>query len=275
MRVYGAQLTDITDRSTRDLGVVSGRRHSTDIAHPIRLTHGYSVAVGEMPWWIHHGGHYPYLVDDFEGTLKWRQNSGTISKAADQSYVHDGSYAMKMVTAATAGSIAEAWWRGPGMRTDPTYYCLELWWALSAASQDTPREFAVMWEIEDRERGEATRFGFRYWNYDTGVAKNKLQYWTSAGAWADLHIIPYYIDITLPQWHYLLFVLRNSGGTERFRYYYMNMDTRAVYVPTADGEAYTYSRPRTDVTIYCSTDAAAATTAYVDDFGLWAGTSMV
>jgi len=270
VRSYGANLTDIIDRGARDLGMVSGKRLSTGVNHPLRTAHGYGLAVADMPWWIHHGGHYPYAFDDFEGTLKWRQTMPTVSKASDTGFVHSGTSSMKMITAATAGVSAGAEFRTMPLRADPLYYTIEMWFALTAVAVQTPREFAVTWAVEDALTPVARIFGFRYVNYNATNPVFKIQYWTSGAAWADLTIVEIPIDIVNPQFHYLIFKIRRVP-TQPFDYGDLTFDNYTWPLEGTAGETATASISRTVVNVYCTTDAAAATTAYVDDFAIFAG----
>jgi len=267
VRVHGAVFGDVTDRATRQLGVVSGWRQRDDLVENIILTKPLGLLTSPIPW----SSHYPWgrvvMLDDFESTLKWKQTGGTISRANDATFVHGELYSMKMVTGATAGNAAVAELFTTPVKEDSDYVAMEFYWALNAAAATTPRDFYMTWVVEDQWLNVAPMFGIRYQNYQATVAKERLQLWNSAGAWADIAGGSYKIKTTDALFNYWLVVLKRDPVTG-YKYHYFQMNDSGFGLSGTAGEAGAFTRPYQDVVLSCTTDAAAATTAYVDDFVL-------
>lgn len=275
VRVYGANISDVTDREQRALGYTCGKRMSTGAIHPIRLAHGYGAVVSPRTWWMHHAGHYPLLVDDFEGTLKWKTGAGTVALASDTGYVLEGAKALKLTTGATAGNQAMAFFETGQVRTDTTYYALELWFALNCANASGPRDFEVWWTINDNQSNIRYDFGWRYLFYNSGVAQKKLQYYNSSGAWTNGSLATIDILVTTAQWHYFLAMLqRDADGHIRYRYACMDGNVMYLLTPGTSGYESTVGTPGTTIMLTTTTDTAVATNAYVDGLGAWMGTEV-
>lgn len=258
--------SDISDRSARQLGLAYMQMYDYGSPEPLHMAGNDGLIVSPKPWWAHHGYGEVHTQDDFEGTLKWRNLGGTISKASDPTFVHDGTSSMKMVTGAIANNIASAGIELVPPTSGTHYIKMELWWCLNAAAATTPQSFMVQWEIQDRTFNLQYAFGFRYLNYLATVYQAKRQYWNSAGAWADIPAPgarP--IRTTTPMFNYLLFILkRTTGGA--ITYDSIAHNNALQFLTGVGGQTSAFSVDMQAVSVTCVTDAAAATTAYVDSF---------
>ena len=267
VRVYGAVFGDVTDRAERSIGTISATEESSGYPQPLRLSQPQGVLVTPMPW----ASHYPWgrviMHDDFESTLKWRQNAGTISRANDAGFVHGDLYSMKMLTGAVADDVASAVIRRQPPRGDSEYAVLEFHWALNAVAAATPRDLYLEWAIQDQNLAHTHIFRLRYLNYSGGVAKRQLQYWNAAGAWADIVGVTYKVNVILPAWQYFCLVLKRNVATG-WQYYWGRMNDSEFMMNDLACQAGAFDLPEQMVNLVCTTDVAAATTAYVDDLTL-------
>lgn len=260
--------SDISDRGSRQLGLVYTQAYDYGIPEPLRQAGNDGLMVSPKPWWIHHGYGEVHMQDDFEGTLKWRQTNPTISKASDATFVHDGISSMKMVTGANANDIASATIDLVPPTAGTHFIKMELWWCLNAAAITTPQSFMVQWEIQDRYLNLQYAFGFRYLNYLAGAYNAKRQYWTGAGAWANIPApTSKPIRTTTPMFNYLLFMLKRTQGTT-IAYEAIAFNNELQLMPAVAGQTSAFALDMQTVTVSCVTDAAFATTAYVDSFVL-------
>jgi hypothetical protein len=267
VRVYGATFGDVTDRDTRLLGLIYGGRERDDATQPLIFSRPLGVLNTQIPWWSHYPRGRVLAHDDFEGTLKWGVGGGTVTKASDATFVHDGTSAMKMVTGAVAGQAAFAnLWCTP-IKEDTSYVAMEFWWALSAAADATPRDFQMTWTIEDQWLNIGPTFGMRYYHYDATVAQRKLMLWSSGAAWATISGGSVKANIVYPQFNHWLLVL-SRGIATGYKYEYFEMNDLKLILTGTPGAAGSFSRPAQHITMVATTDIAAATTAYVDDFVL-------
>ena len=253
VRVYGAVFGDVTDRATRKLGRVGGPDQGAVIDRP-------------RPWWVPIASGRICYLDDFEDTLRWAQSTATISKASDPKFVHSGASALKGVTAATAGISAAAEIFLAPLAESSTYAALGFWACLNAAADDTPRDLYVTWLVDDRANNAGHIFGLRFVNY-IGTVQRKLQYWNSAGAWADVTDGTARMRITAPEFRYFGITIKRTAGTA-WKYEQLKMDGRTFSLTAVAGEPMTFAIPDQDIVLGCTTDAAAATTMYVDDFSI-------
>lgn len=267
VRVYGAVFGDVTDRAERSIGTISATDEEDGNAEPLRLSRPQGVLVTPLPWWAHYPWGRVLCLDDFEGTLKWAQGGGTVTKASDPTHVHDGASSMKMVTGAVAGNDAIADLFTLPAAEDSDYVAIEFWWSLSTAAAGTPRDFYLTWSLEDRSMNVAPQFGIRYQNYQATVAKERLQVWNSAGAWEDIAGGGYKTMIVYPAFNYWLLVLKRDLMAA-WKYEYFQMNDSGFSLSGRSGEAGGFLRPAQWITLVATTDVALATTAYVDDFVL-------
>ncbi len=262
--------SDVSDRSSRVLGHLTGSWTSyQDVFEKVVLHENLALCVAPTPWWEQMWRGRVLMQDDFEGTLKWAQLNGTVSRANDVTFVHDGSYAMKLLTGAVAGNPASAEIHIQGSECVLTFATLECYWALSAVLSTTPKDFYFTWLVGDRSFNASYLFGIRFWYYDGGVAKRKLQYWNNAGVWADiLPPVARAIRVTSAQFNHWMLMLRRSTVSSRWEYGWLFHNDEAISINHNQGQALAYSLPDNTVVMGCTTDVAAATTAYVDDFTL-------
>ena len=260
--------SDISDRTERKLGVSSARLNFDGVAVELQMSGNDGLTVTSKPWWSQHGWGYVLLVDDFEGTLKWRQMAGTVTKASDPTFVLEGTSAMKLVTGAIAGNGASADIRSIAPRNAVSWQGIEFWWDLTAAADATPRDFYMFWVIQDRWFNYTVTFGIRYLNYDATVQRRKFQYWSSGGAWADFMIpINRQIRIADPMFNYFMLVLERAGAAG-YTYRLFGYGAESYNMVGIAGQAGAFGAAEQNITIACTTDAAAATTLYVDAFSL-------
>lgn len=112
-------------------------------------------------------------------------------------------------------------------------------------------------------------FGIRYWNYEATVLKRKMQYWNNAGAWTDIPPpTQQRIRITEPQFNHWMLMIRRSTVSARWEYAWIFVNDRSMSLNKVQGQAGAYTRPSNTIAMGCTTDIAAVTTAYVDDFTL-------
>jgi len=267
VRVYGGTFGDVTDRPERSIGTISATDEKRGSPQPLSLSQPQGVLVTPMPW----ASHYPWgrviLHDDFESTLKWKQVSGTVTRANDAEYVHGDLYSMKMLTGATAGNgAAGSIFRQPP-RSDSMYAVLELHFALSAALDATPRDFYLAWNIQNQNLAHGHQFGLRLLHHSGGAFQRQLQYRNAAGAWADIVGVTYKIPVTGAMWHYLVIVLKYNVATG-WQYYWGRMNDSEFLMNTLACQEVAFVSPYQEVILECMTDADAATTAYIDDLTL-------
>lgn len=280
VRVYGAVFGDVTDRATRqlglvstadgpmtDLGVIYGWRERDYYPQALQFSRPLGVLDTPMPWWSHHPWGRVLMLDDFEGTLKWAALGGTISKASDATFVHDGDSAMKMATGATAGDHQSAIHIAGPAKEDSDFLVMEFWWCLSAAAEATPRDFSVEWWVHDRWLNTGRHFGFRYANHSGGAYDRNLMIIDAAGGWATIAGGGIRPVITSPSWNYWCLALERTmlGG---YKYRSFQMNDVIMLLAGTPGETLAIDIPSQPIWITCTTDAAAVTTAYVDDFVL-------
>jgi len=267
VRVYGAQLADLSDRAARQVGLIYGMRMKDGTSCAPHIAWHDHINVQDSPWWARYPWGRMTVLDDFEGTLKWRQNSGTVSKASDARFVHDGTSSMKMVTGAVAGNLAQAeLWSEPVDRWG-TYVTLGFYWTINAAADATPRDFFFTWLVDDINFNATYTFGMRFLNYNATVQQRKLQYMDNTGSWVDLAGGSYRVRITEPQFNFWIITLQKVAGTG-YAYRAFQMNETAWNMNLAGGLVGARSIAGNDIVVTCTTDVAAATTAYVDDFFL-------
>jgi hypothetical protein len=267
VRVYGANLSDVTDRSARQLGLVYGMRLRDGTWCYPHIAWNDHINTQPSPWWVHYPWGRMLVLDDFEGTLLWTQNSGTVSKANDARFVHSGSYALKMVTGTTEGSQAEAQLRCQPIDRWGTYATLGFFWDAYAGYDYTVRDFYVKWVVDDLNSNREITFGIRYHNWESTTEYHNLQYWDSTGAWADLSGTTQKISSTTPQFNMLVLAIKKDA-TAGYAYYMVQMNEVGRYLNLAGGQQGTLGIPGQTVKLGCTTNSPDATTAYVDDFWL-------
>jgi len=267
VRIQGATFGDVTDRATRLLGIAQARGYAYDGSSWLeQRADGYNrLGMIDIPWWVRKYGGRPIFMDDMEGTLKWTQALGTITKDSTATFVHSGTSALKGVTAAIAASVAAATMFLAKPSTSATkFQAAGVHFCLQAAADTTPRSFELDIRISD---GTTLYYAqVRYLHYLTSSQK-KLQYYDSSQAWTDMAGGSMPIWVTQPQWHDM--VLMTKRGMTDWRYYRLfvdgkmfDLDTIALYsIASSDPPSYF-------VQLSATTDAALATTFYADDFWL-------
>ena len=267
VRVWGANMSDVTDRSSRLLGEVYGYQDCTAEAVKLPIAGNDGVAVSPKPWWSRHGLGEICAMDDFEDVLKWTQVQGTVSKASDTTWVHEGNFAMKIVTGATAGYEAIARLHTMPLIYQWQYSCIELWWAFSAAAATTPRFFRILWKVQDSGGSKSWQFGLEYDHYIGASPQKKWSYLDHTGAFAT---IPYLnlsdeVAVTEPQFNYLLLQIRRSGNDYLYDFVQMNGKNPGTMTGVAGYEG-TWDRGGQTIDISVENDADAVATLYVDAF---------
>lgn len=262
---------DIGDREARKLGTVYGINWADGETKHLPIAGNDGVCVSPKPWWSHDAYGEILGYDDFEGTLQWRQLTGTVTKASDAGFVLQGTSALKLVTAAQAGMTASASQCFSPLCMLWQYSAVEFWFALSAVADVTPQDFMMFWFVQDGTTATQQKFGIRYWNYQAGAAQKKWQFWNSAGAWQDVEAGSYRRPlITTPQFNYVLLTL-DSQRTGSYRYKFLQMmDVGGIFIDDTP-EVIAYDRASSMVNFYVTTDVAAASTAYVGAFILHNG----
>lgn len=261
--------SDISDRTARDLGFVRAYQECTESNEALPMAGNDGIIVSSKPWWSRHDYGEICLEDDFEGTLKWSQIAGAVTKASDPTFVHAGTSAMKMVTGAVAADQAMATISLTPLIAAWKYKQIELWWAFSAAAATTPRDFYIKWNVMDRAQNNGMQFGLRYLNYDATVVQKKLQYWNAAGAWANFAPpVNRTVAVTSPMFKYVLFMIGHSPGVN-YTYDAIQFDNHAnLTLRGVAGQALAFDYDYQSVSLVTDTDAAFATTVYVDSFSL-------
>lgn len=267
VRVWGANMSDVTDRPERSIGTPSAITEGHGLEEPLYLSQPRGVLGTPMPW----SAHYPWgrviLHDDFESTLKWKQSLGTVTRANDAEFVHGDLYSMKMVTGAIAGNGAGGSIFRQPLRSDSTYAVLEFHWALSAVADATPRNFFAAWINMDQNLAHGHQFGIKLLHHSAGAFQRQLQYIDGAGVWSDIVGVTYKIPVETAMWNYLVIVLKHNVATG-WQYYWGRLNDVEFMMNTLACQPIAYVSPYQSVMLECTTDAAAATTAYVDDLTL-------
>lgn len=264
-RIQGATFGDVTDRDTRQLGHTYGTDERTGYSIDLGFSVAKTLNTLPVPWWAHYPAGRVIELDDFEGTLKWAALGGAISKASDATFVHSGTSAMKLATGAAAGGAQAAIHLVGPVKEDSAYVVMEFWWTWTAAAEDTPRDFFVDWWIHDQWLNIGPHFGIRYLNHSAAAYQRKFQYWGAAGAWVDIAGGTYKTNLSAPQWNHWMIVLSRTllGG---YKYEFVRMNDSIFILTGIAGQAGAFDLPSQPVWITTTTDAAAVTTAYVDDF---------
>ncbi len=269
VRVYGAVFGDVTDRSTRQLGVIYATYGPSGPAAAIQLTESKSVSVEDHPWWAYSPQGRVQFRDDMEGTLQWLQTGGTVTKASDATHVHQGTSALKMVTGAAAGNAAVAQWWGPCPvgKAEISYLQLSFWWQLGAAADATPRDFYFTWLIEDRGLNASYLCGMRFHNYEATVSKRWIEYLNSAGVWTRYGAIFRRTEIVFPCWNYWQLTIKRDPAAG-YTYKWFWWDDQTISLAGYATQIGAFAIPHQELVLSTTTDIAAATTAYVDDLEL-------
>ncbi len=269
VRVYGAVFGDVTDRAARQLGMIYGRRDRPYDPQPLSITDEFQLNTQEAPWWDWTPHGRIVCQDDFEGTLKWSQTGGTVTKASDVGFVTEGLSALKMVTGAVAGNGANAERHLPGPDNETQYLIVAFWWALSAVANTTPRDFYFTILIEDAELAASYMFGVRYHHFQAAAAVREIEFWNSAGAWerASYPGDEHPTAVVYPFWNQWQLAISRSS-VAGYKYKNIWVTDRSYFVDGTLGEVGAFALDQHDVVFGCTTDAAAATTAYVDGFTL-------
>jgi len=271
VRVWGASMSDVTDRATRQLGVISDFAASVGVKgsdgsalQALRVDSYKRLFVQDAPWWMRRNGGRPVFLDDFEGTLKWSAPSGTITKDSTATFVHGGSYALKGVTAATPSAAITAYWAGPKPKTTAnTFVSCGLHFILNAAADTTPRSFEIDLRLYDGTNVYAALV--RYWHYQT-TSQKKWQYYNSSAVWTDVPSGALPIIVTAAIYHDVELVLKRTASA--WEYYKLVVDGVALDLAGLPIQAgANTSAPYYELQLLGITDAAIATTFYVDD--LW------
>lgn len=259
--------SDISDRQARALGQVYATRRRFNDLMPLTLDDMENLNTVQWPWWVYALPGRLLDMDDFEGTLRWEQIVPTVSKASDPKYVHSGTSAMKMATAAAVGdsTYAQRIFAGPDMETRAL--SIDMWWCLSAVAATTPRAFAFQLSIEDHYLNTSSVVGLKYVHYNAGGLVKRLYYWSSAGAWAMCHSLVGPIDVIKPFFNFFQLQLTRSPTTG-YKYFNAWHNDRSSTCGFDTPQMGAFAAARHVVDIWCETDVAAVTTAYVDDFVL-------
>jgi hypothetical protein len=212
-----------------------------------------------VPWWLRYMPSRIQFLDDFEGVLKWSQEAGTVTKDSSI-HAYEGTYCLKLATAATAGSLAQA--RLVLGIIPLSKVMLQLRWHYTAAAVSTPRSFILTANIYDETY--QTYIGLQHLNYVT-TAQNKWQYLGSDMAWHDLPDGSQIISPTLPTHQYLMLKADLKSNPPKYVMAELNnkvidMSALQAYRTTTSGS------PRILIDLAAYTDAAAETDVYVDAF---------
>jgi len=219
------------------------------------------------PWQVRQQSGRILALDDFESTLRWLQVLGTCTKASDAGGIWSGGSAMKMVTGGAAGNQAQAEIILPMLDRTSTYYSCGCWFSLQAAAAVTPRDFYIEWTLNDNKVGVSPIFRARYLHYNAGAVQHKLQYWQAAATWVDVPSGGMTIDPTLKGWNWLEIIgKRGAGGTGTYEG--IRFDDSYFSLTGQAAEQQAYNSESMYVSMFVTTDVAAVTTAYVDDFVL-------
>jgi len=296
VRMYGAQMSDVTDRAGRYVGRVAvcdgsltadagcGSLVIDGVAGGSRnlYTTGFGVAYNgatwdrircnyknlltrNRPWQNRIPSGRVVCEDDFEGTLAWSQINGTVTKASDAGYVNSKSYALKCVTGAVANNVATARRILPQLPEASTYATLGFFGALSAVAATTPRFIRVFWLVEDKALNQLYKFGLALEWYVGANPERYICYWGSGVDWVNVDAFRPLTHITVPQFHYFEITIKRTAGSF-WKYEKIRFDDRAWSLTGTATEVQAFAIEGQTVDLECVTDAAAATTAYFDDF---------
>jgi len=296
VRMYGAQMSDVTDRVARRVGRVTlyDPGLSSNVGVDVSATDAISTSiymlyamgfgcalngatwdrlrsnyknllVRERPWQNRIPSGRVVCEDDFEGTLAWSQINGTVTKASDAGYVNSKSYALKCVTGAVAGNVATGRRILPQLPEASTYATLGFFGALSAAAATTPRFIRVFWLVEDKTLNALYKFGLALEWYVGANPERYICYWGSGVDWVNVDAFRPLTRITVPQFHYFEITIKRTAGSF-WKYEKIRFDDRAWSLTGTATEVQAFSIEGQTVDLECVTDAAAATTAYFDDF---------
>jgi hypothetical protein len=289
-----ATLADVSDRQSRHLGAVeiepganvsdnmavSTSRLILDVAAGQRVVptqpntfdqSGYSRLRGDvggmlyqkpLPVAVRRSPRRILIVDDFEASaLKWAQLGATVSRTTTANEFWDGVAAMKMVTGVVPAvrTLAGKYWGYQGLQK----YVVELWWSWSAAADTTPRRFGI--ELILGDGTNIHYLGVAYTKNET-TPQNKWQYTADGVTFSDVTggAETLAVDAAAPYtWHYLRAHFNMSTATPTLSE--LHTDTLDLTGLSHAGAASADARIRNEIDLVLWTDAAAATTAYVDD----------
>jgi hypothetical protein len=263
MRMIGTTMADISDRSSRIIGALSGRRDWDDTDVRLAVTEPHGLLTRPAPWWQKRPFSKIVTYDDFETGFRWVATSGSVSQGGLQGEVFEGTYSLKMLTSATAGATA-----GARMACQPTspainyYKCLSGYFALGAAAETTPRYFMMNLEYDNYSRIHQAKI--RYLNYESSTAKHIFQYYSSGGVWTDIPASAITLDIASKAYIYFELWVRVIDVTSF--YYALRWGDQWVQFPesTQDYESTTSGKHYQRIEFEACADADAATTGFAD-----------
>lgn len=217
------------------------------------------LGMRQMPWWLRYLPSRIQFLEDFEGVLKWITVDGTITKDTSN-HAFEGSYNLKMATAAVAGADAIARLILPAI--PKSKIMAQLRWHFDAAAETTPRFFRV--EIELYDGSYLYKCGLQYLKNLTS-AQQKWQYLNDAGSYVDLPGGSQNISVIIKSPQFLMLKANLASSPPKYimaelSELVIDMSTLNLYKTTSS------TSPRVNINLTAETDAAAETDAYVDTF---------
>jgi len=210
-----------------------------------------------LPWWVRYSPSRILFVEDFEGVLKWVQEDGTVARVSDIN-VFEGTYAMKLTTAATKdeGAAADKDLSFQGF----SKIALQLHWTVPSSVLANFQ--SAIFVISSANGTTRVTGAIRYLNYDT-VERQKWQYYDVNGGWVDIPNGAQALAFYEARPHYLRLVI---DPTEAVRTYiklisdYSEIDLTTLPLYQIGSSA----KPYTDISLEVYTNAAVAIDEYID-----------
>lgn len=262
VRMYGAQMSDVSDRATRAIGVPSiNQCGAPNDNRALQSNVNLGLLTYSQPWWLHHHQGRTLFLDDMTGTRKYVQQTGTLTLASDAGCVLQGANALKMVSPAVATQSAWGSLKIPPGYPDLSYLVIELYWAVSNADISTLSDWVVQLIMNDKGFGAQYTASVRYYNYDSGVQKTLLQTKDSTGTWRTT--IPpstHLIEQTTPMYnHWLIGLVR---GTD-WKFKWFSHNGQAIVLADYTMPTAAFGGDEWQLNLINGTDKAAASTVYV------------
>lgn len=157
--------------------------------------------VRQLPWWVRYSPSRVLYLDDMEGVLKWRSESGAVVKESIAN-AFEQSNCITIETPAGAGATNDAFIQIGGVPRSKMR--LQFRWNVYNADVESLRHFTTYLQLSDG--ANVTQFGIRYVHYVSAAKQAKWQYLDETASWADITDADEEIKIDLIVHQFLMLV---------------------------------------------------------------------
>jgi len=213
-----------------------------------------------FPWWLRSVPARIQYLDDIEGVLKWAVAFGGTLTRDSSVDVFEGDYCLKMVTAATAASIADA--RVMLGIVPKSVFAVQLRWHTRNAADTTLRDFAVRIDYFD---GAVCHTAMLRFLKNQTTPQNKWQYLDPTSTYQD---VPsgsqnIYTAFPAPVHNYLRAVFDFTPTNPVLK----ELESNDLILKGLNMSGWSGSNaapPQLNLLIYTETDVAVASTTFAD-----------